>query len=119
VSYVYPLVLENQRIRYYLDKTSAYLRSLNLILKSLEQRTFDYGEIYKSIQWYFIEPIENIVKLDEPPSLSFDQIWLACGLPDDQTKTDFKNQFIGNRGSPRHRTLGGCEIFLGEEKNFF
>jgi hypothetical protein len=97
LSYVYPSVLEDQRIRYYLDKTSAYLRSLDLILKCLEQRKFDYGQIYQSIQWYFIEPIENIVKLHEPPSLSFDQIWLACGLPNDQTKIDFKTNFIGNR----------------------
>jgi hypothetical protein len=43
-------VATNERILYYLDKVSAHIRSLNLILKCLYQRQFDYGEIYKSIQ---------------------------------------------------------------------
>ncbi|CAF4716226.1 unnamed protein product, partial [Rotaria sp. Silwood2] len=61
------------------------------------RRKFDYGEIYKNIQWYFIEPIKNIVKLNEAPSSSFDKIWLTCDLADGQTKIDFKREYIGNK----------------------
>ncbi|CAF0917893.1 unnamed protein product [Rotaria sordida] len=88
---------DHERIIYYLDKVSAHLRSLDLILKTLEKRTSDYGEIYQNIHWYFIEPIENIINLNEAPSLSFDKIWSACGLLDDEVKNDFKNNNIGDQ----------------------
>ncbi|CAF4726773.1 unnamed protein product, partial [Rotaria sp. Silwood2] len=57
----------------------------------------DYGEIYENIQWYFIEPIENIVKLNEAPSSSFDKIWLTCDLPNGQTKIDFQSKYFGKK----------------------
>ncbi|CAF1344967.1 unnamed protein product [Rotaria sordida] len=89
---------DHERIIYYLDKVSAHLRSLDLILKTLEKRTSDYGEIYQNIHWYFIEPIENIINLNEAPSLSFDKIWLAFDLlHDDELKNDFKQKYIGNK----------------------
>lgn len=84
-------------IQYYLDKVSAHKRSLDFIIKFLMKRTADYGETYKNIQWSFIEPIEDVVDLSEPPSLSFDKIWSDCGLPNDQTKAEFQNEYIKNK----------------------
>ncbi|CAF4077825.1 unnamed protein product, partial [Rotaria sordida] len=86
-----------ERILYYLDKVSAHRLSLNLILKTLEKRKSEYGERYKNIQWSFIEPIEKVVELKETPSSSFDKIWSACGLQNDQTKTAFQNEYIQNK----------------------
>ncbi|CAF3172262.1 unnamed protein product [Rotaria socialis] len=97
LSKVYSIVDDYERILYYLDKVSAHQRSLHLILKILEQRKSEYGEIYKNIQWSFIEPIENIVKLNETPSFSFDKIWLACGLEDNEIKIDFKKDYIQDK----------------------
>ncbi|CAF1240107.1 unnamed protein product [Didymodactylos carnosus] len=109
VSYVYYINNSNvrgyDRILYYLDKVSAHMRSLDLILKCLEQRKLEYGETYKNIQWYFIKPIENIVELNETPSSSFDKIWSACGLPDDQTKVDFKCEYIKDKFDTYDSTL--------------
>ncbi|CAF3735666.1 unnamed protein product [Rotaria sordida] len=86
-----------ERILYYLDKVSAHRLSLNLILKTLEKRKSEYGETYKNIQWSFIEPIEKVVELKETPSSSFDKIWSACGLQNDQTKTAFQSEYIQNK----------------------
>jgi hypothetical protein len=97
LKYVHSIVHDHDHILYYLDKVSAHKRSVDLLLKCLEKRKADYGEMYKDIQWYFIEPIENTVELKEQPLLSFDKIWLDCGLPNDQTKIDFKLKFIGNQ----------------------
>ncbi|CAF3408460.1 unnamed protein product [Rotaria sp. Silwood2] len=97
VSYIYSVIHVHERILYYLNKVSEHLKSFDLIFKTLERRKFDYGEIYKNIQWYFIEPIKNIVKLNEAPSSSFDKIWLTCDLADGQTKIDFKREYIGNK----------------------
>ncbi|CAF2155575.1 unnamed protein product [Rotaria magnacalcarata] len=97
LSKVYSLVDDYERILYYLDNVSAHQRSLDLILKCLRQRKSEYGEIYKNIQWSFIEPIENIVELNETPSFSFDKIWLACGLEDIEIKTDFKKDYIQDK----------------------
>ncbi|CAF1538872.1 unnamed protein product [Rotaria sp. Silwood1] len=94
---VYSNVDDYQHILYYLDKVSAHKRSLDLIIKVLKQRTFDYGEIYKNIQWYFIKPIESIVSLEEKPSLSFDKIWSACGCQNDDIKIKFQNDYIKNQ----------------------
>ncbi|CAF1550027.1 unnamed protein product [Adineta steineri] len=96
---------------------SAHVRSLDLILICLEQRKFDYGEIYKNIKWKFIEPIQNIIKLNKKPSLTFDNLWLKCKLPDDQTRLDFKNKYIQNRFDGYDNTLQlstciHCEIRL-------
>ena len=97
VSYVYPAANEHDRIQYYLDKVSAHERSLQLILTCLEQRKSEYGEIYRNIKWKLIEPVEKTIELNEKPSMTFDRIWLESGLPDDDTKTDFKLKYIGNR----------------------
>ncbi len=97
VSYVYPTVHEHDRIQYYLEKVSAHERSLDLILKCLERRKNEYGQIYQNIKWKLIEPIEKTVQLNEKPSVVFDQIWLEFGLPDDETKIDFELKYIGNR----------------------
>ena len=37
------------------------------VLKTLHKRKSEYGEIYKNIQWSFIEPIEQIVELKTTP----------------------------------------------------
>ncbi|CAF3416867.1 unnamed protein product [Rotaria sp. Silwood1] len=70
-----------ERILYYLDKVSAHRRSFNLILKTLNKRKSEY----------------DIVELKETPSSSFDKIWSACGLHNDQTKTAFHNEYIQNK----------------------
>ncbi|CAF3428384.1 unnamed protein product [Rotaria sp. Silwood1] len=67
LSKVYSIDNDAERILYYLDKVSAHQRSLNLILKTLHKRKSEYGEIYKNIQWSFIEPIEQIVELKTTP----------------------------------------------------
>ncbi|CAF3786474.1 unnamed protein product, partial [Rotaria sp. Silwood1] len=97
LSKVYSIANDAERILYYLDKVSAHHRSLNLILKTLNKRKFEYGEIYKNIQWSFIEPIEDIVELKETPSSSFDKIWSVCGLPNNETKKEFQDKFIQNK----------------------
>ncbi|CAF4070990.1 unnamed protein product, partial [Rotaria sp. Silwood1] len=98
LSQVYSNVDDHKRIIYYLHKVSAHVRSLDVILKCLDRRIFDYGEIYQNIQWYFIESIENIIDLNEAPSLSFDKIWSAFDLlDDDELKNDFKQKYIGNK----------------------
>ncbi|CAF4914738.1 unnamed protein product, partial [Rotaria sp. Silwood2] len=76
---------------------SAHRRSLNLILKTLEKRKSEYGEIYKNIQWSFIDPIKTIIELKETPSSSFDKILLECDLANDETKTKLQDEFIKNK----------------------
>ncbi|CAF4331895.1 unnamed protein product, partial [Rotaria sordida] len=97
LSKVYSVGNDAERILYYLDKVSAQQRSLNLILKTLNKRKFEYGEIYKNIQWSFIEPIQTIVELKERPSSSCDKIWLACGLGNDEIKKEYQDRFIENK----------------------
>ena len=105
VLYQYPAVDDCERIQYYIDKTSAHIRSLSLLLLCLQKRTSEYGEIYKNMQWYFIEPIQFTVNLEKPLSLTFDQIWKDCNLPEDQEKTDFKRQYIGDKFLPYDSSL--------------
>ncbi|CAF3562128.1 unnamed protein product [Rotaria sp. Silwood1] len=97
LSKVYSIGNGVERILYYLDRVSAHHRSLNLIVKTLEKRKSEYGEIYKNIQWSFIEPIKTIVELKTTPSSSFDKIWLACRLGNDETKKEFQDKFIQNK----------------------
>ncbi|CAF1059126.1 unnamed protein product [Rotaria sp. Silwood1] len=97
LSKVYSIGNDVERILYYLDRVSAHHRSLNLILKTLHERKSEYGEIYKNIQWSFIEPIKTIVELKTTPSSSFDKIWLACGFVDNETKKEFQDKFIQNK----------------------
>jgi hypothetical protein len=94
-----------ERIRYYLDKVSAHKRSLDLILKSLEQHTSAYGDTYKNIQWLFIEPIQGTVELKETPSSSFDRMWSECGFQNDQIKTQFQDDYIENKLHPYDTNL--------------
>jgi hypothetical protein len=94
-----------ERVLYYLDKVSAHKRSLNLIRKCLEQHTSEYGETYKNIQWLFIEPIQDTVELKETPSSSFDQIWSKCGFKNDQIKTKFQADYIGDKFHPYDTNL--------------
>lgn len=72
-----------------------------MILKCLKQGKSGYGQTFKNIQWSFIESIENIFMLNETPSSSssssFGKIWLAWGLPDDETKTNFQNEYITDK----------------------
>ncbi|CAF3290835.1 unnamed protein product, partial [Rotaria sp. Silwood2] len=86
-----------ERILYYLDRVSAHHRSLNSILNTLEKNKSEYGEIYKNIQWSFIEPIKTIVELKTTPSSSFNKIWLACRLGNDEIKKEFQDKFIQNK----------------------
>ncbi|CAF5091828.1 unnamed protein product, partial [Rotaria sp. Silwood1] len=51
------------RIEYYVDKVSAHLRSLNVILLCLQEKPLEFGEMYKNIEWYFIEPIQSTIEL--------------------------------------------------------
>ena len=88
---------DSDRIHYYFDKVSAHFRSLNLILKCLRRQETVYGEIYKNIKWEFVEPIENQIKLFESPSITLENIWSKCNLPNDESKIDFKQKVIGNR----------------------
>ncbi|CAF4810026.1 unnamed protein product, partial [Rotaria sp. Silwood2] len=97
LSKVYSNSNDAERIIYYLDKVSAHRRSLNLILKTLEKRKSEYGEIYKNIQWSFIDPIKTIIELKETPSSSFDKILLECDLANDETKTKLQDEFIKNK----------------------
>ncbi|CAF1253529.1 unnamed protein product [Adineta steineri] len=117
IKYKYPNVIEHDRILYCLDKMSVHVRSLDLILICLEQRKFDYGEIYKNIKWRFIEPTQNIIELNEKPSVTFDNLRSNCKLPDDLTKLDFKLKYIQNRFDGYDNTLElstciHCEIRL-------
>ncbi|CAF4553806.1 unnamed protein product [Rotaria sp. Silwood2] len=86
-----------ERILYYLDRVSAHHRSLNSILNTLEKNKSEYGEIYKNIDWHFIKPIKEIIRLKTIPSSSFDKILLACGLADNETKKEFQDKFIQNK----------------------
>ncbi|CAF3819877.1 unnamed protein product [Rotaria sp. Silwood1] len=86
-----------QYIQYYIEKVSAHLRSLDSILICLQQRTSELCEIYKNIEWYFIEPIETIVELNEALSSSFDQIWKDANLPEGDMKRKFIDEHIGNK----------------------
>jgi hypothetical protein len=101
----YSNVDDYERILYYLDKVSAHKRSLDLILKSLEQHTSAYGDTYKNIQWLFIKPIQDTVELKETPSSSFDQIWSECGFQNDQIKTQFQDDYIENKLHPYDTNL--------------
>ncbi|CAF5035210.1 unnamed protein product [Rotaria sp. Silwood1] len=97
LSKVYSIGNGVERILYYLDRVSAHHRSLNLILMTLEKRKSEYGEIYKNIEWSFIEPIKTIVELNTTPSSSFDKIWLECRLGNDEIKKEFQDKFIQNK----------------------
>ncbi|CAF1122273.1 unnamed protein product [Adineta steineri] len=117
IKYIYPNVIEHDRLLYCLDKMSVHVRSLDLILICLEQRKFDYGEIYKNIKWRFIEPTQNIIELNEKPSVTFDNLRSNCKLPDDSTKLDFKDKYIQNQFDGYDKSLElstciHCEIRL-------
>ncbi|CAF1434217.1 unnamed protein product [Rotaria sordida] len=97
LSKVYSIGNDVERILYYLDRVSAHHQSLSLIVKTLQRRKSECDQIYKNIQWSFIEPIQTIVELKETPSSSFDKIWLACGLGNDEIKKEFQDKFIQNK----------------------
>ncbi|CAF1324304.1 unnamed protein product [Rotaria sordida] len=97
LSKVYSIGNDVERILYYLDRVSAHHQSLSLIVKTLQRRKSECDQIYKNIQWSFIEPIQTIVELKETPSSSFDKIWLACRLGNDEIKKEFQDKFIQNK----------------------
>ncbi|CAF3932642.1 unnamed protein product [Rotaria sp. Silwood1] len=75
----------HEHIQYYINKVSTHLWSLDSTLSCLKHRESDLGEIYKHIQWYFIEPI---VELKEALSSTFDQIWEDAKLLEGDAKTN-------------------------------
>ena len=60
---------------YYFEKTSAHLRSIDLLLKCFHYRKDHVGEIYQNISWKLVPSIEGTQTLPISPRQAFENIF--------------------------------------------
>ena len=73
---------------YYFEKTSAHVRSMNLLLKCLLNRKDSVGEIYKNISWKLVPSIERSIPLSITPRQAFEKIFTNMSHLSDENIRD-------------------------------
>ncbi|CAF2075854.1 unnamed protein product [Rotaria magnacalcarata] len=102
---------------YYFEKTSAHMRSENLLLQCLLNNKERFGQIFKNISWKLIPPIEQTYNLDVTPKKAFENIFRNLTHSSDQiisnilqktTCETFYNQYFG-----KLKTIDEKPIYVG------